>query len=201
MILVRHGESEFNVRFARTRVDPGIRDPELTARGREQVAASARFLLETGHRERLTAIVASPYTRALQSAEILARRLDLPVRVDARIGEHAHFACDIGTPRSTLAARWPAIAFDHLDETWWPAREDETAVARRAAGFRRAMADAGDWTGLLAVTHWGFIRGLTGHRVPNAAVLRFDPEAPHPTGAEWLHPPEAAAGVATPPGA
>ena len=30
MILIRHGESEFNVVFNKTRVDPGIPDPALT---------------------------------------------------------------------------------------------------------------------------------------------------------------------------
>ena len=66
------------------------------------------------------------------------------------------------------------------------------AVSERAAGFRHHAADLPDWHAVLAVSHWGFIRGLTGHRVPNAAVLRFDPRAPHPTGAEILRPRDAA---------
>ena len=36
MILVRHGETVFNVLFGKTRRDPGVRDPRLTERGREQ---------------------------------------------------------------------------------------------------------------------------------------------------------------------
>jgi broad specificity phosphatase PhoE len=192
MILVRHGESEFNVHFARTRRDPGLRDPGLTEAGRAQVEESARFIAGLAAAEGLRRILTSPYTRALETAEILAGALDLPVAVDVRIGEHAHFTCDIGTPTSDLAARWPAIAFDHLEEEWWPEREDEAAVSNRAAGFRRHAAGLADWHSVLAVSHWGFIRGLTGHRVPNAAVLRFDPRAPHPTGAEMLRPLDAA---------
>ena len=36
MILVRHGQSEFNVIFGATRKDPGIVDPKLTEEGRRE---------------------------------------------------------------------------------------------------------------------------------------------------------------------
>ena len=41
MILVRHGESHFNVHFNVTREDPGIVDPGLTKTGRDQALAAA----------------------------------------------------------------------------------------------------------------------------------------------------------------
>ncbi len=41
MFLLRHGQSYFNLHFTRTRVDPGIEDPELTPLGLEQAAAAA----------------------------------------------------------------------------------------------------------------------------------------------------------------
>lgn len=189
MILVRHGESEFNVRFAKTRTDPGLRDPGLTARGRAQITAAAGFIADLPESERPVRIVSSPYTRALQSAEILAGRLALPIEIDVRVREHAHFTCDIGTARSALARAWPAIAFDHLEEEeWWPDHEDAESVSRRAAGFRGFVADLPDWPRTLVVSHWGFIRGLTRLEVPNAAVIRFDPTAPHPRGGTLLHP-------------
>jgi hypothetical protein len=31
------------------------------------------------------------------------------------------------------------------------------------------------WSEIAVVTHWGFIRALTGLKVPNGAVLRIDP--------------------------
>jgi len=202
MILVRHGESEFNVHYAKTRKDPGIRDPELTETGRAQAAEAADFLAGHAAGGGLRRIIASPYTRALQTAEIIAERLRLPVTVEVEIGEHAYFTCDIGAPRSALQRRWPSLAFDHLPEEWWPDREDDEMVARRALGFRTRAAALADWGSVLAVSHWGFIRGLTGWRVANAAVLQFDPRAPHPTGARLLNavqarppekPPEASA--------
>ena len=42
MLLVRHGQSEFNAAFTLTRVDPGIPDPELTPVGRLQAEEAQR---------------------------------------------------------------------------------------------------------------------------------------------------------------
>ena len=41
LVLLRHGQSEFNVHFAKTRIDPGIEDPALTEIGRAQARAAA----------------------------------------------------------------------------------------------------------------------------------------------------------------
>jgi len=183
VIVIRHGQSEFNVRFAETRTDPGIEDPHLTDVGRQQIADGARFIQECYH-ERLSRILTSPYTRTLQSSEILAEILGLPIEITAEVGEHAHFACDVGTERSKLEQDWQHLNFGDLPEVWWPHREDEPEVDRRAMRFRARMAEDRLWRGTLLVTHWGFIRSLTGHRVPNAAVLEFDPTHPHPAGAE-----------------
>ncbi|MCC6467580.1 MAG: histidine phosphatase family protein [Alphaproteobacteria bacterium] len=172
MILLRHGQSEFNVVYSVTRQDPGIRDPRLTEEGRRQAADTGQALAGQGIRR----ILASPYTRALETATIIAGQLGLGVTVDPVVGERAAFACDVGTPRSHLAERWPAIALDHLDEQWWPSLEEhETALLKRCARFRqRALEDAARHE-LLVVTHWGFIRGLTGQQVKNATWLRYDP--------------------------
>lgn len=180
MILLRHGQSEFNVVYSVTRKDPGIRDPRLTEEGRRQAAASAEALAGLG----LKRILASPYTRALETATIIAETLGLPIAVDPVVGERAAFACDVGTPASDLARRWPAIALAHLAEQWWPTLEEhEHQLLERCARFRaRALADAARQE-LLVVTHWGFIRGLTGQTVTNATWLRFDPAAPPPASA------------------
>ena len=182
MILVRHGQSEFNVVFSVTRQDPGIRDPRLTAEGRRQAEAAADALIGRGIRR----LIASPYIRALETAEIMAGRLDVPISVDPLVGERAAFACDVGTPRVGLKARWPHLALDHLEEEWWPVlQESETGVNARCAAFRAHITGQPDWTGVAVVSHWGFIRGLTGLTVPNGAVLRIDPHRPD-LAAEFL---------------
>ena len=49
MILIRHGQSEFNVHFSRTGIDPGIVDPHLTATGREQVREAVAGVSRRGN--------------------------------------------------------------------------------------------------------------------------------------------------------
>ena len=175
MILVRHGQSEFNVVFSVTRRDPGIRDPRLTEEGRRQAEAAAEALAGHG----IERLIASPYSRALETAEIVARRLDLAITVEPLVGERAAFACDVGTPRGDLMARWPHLTLDHLAEEWWPALEEsEDRLSARCTAFRAHMTTQPDWRGVAVVSHWGFIRGLTGLTVQNGAVLRIDPHRP-----------------------
>jgi broad specificity phosphatase PhoE len=173
MILIRHGESEFNAVFNRTRIDPGIADPKLTAHGKGQVRRAAAQIRRDGHPIRR--LITSPYTRALETAAILAEELALPVEVEPIVHEHACWTCDIGTPISTLAERWPALDFSQLNEIWWPQDEPHEAVHRRCADFRVKAAQLGDWRHVGVVSHWGFIRTLTGREVRNAEVVPFDP--------------------------
>ncbi|HTW25755.1 MAG TPA: histidine phosphatase family protein [Acetobacteraceae bacterium] len=184
MILLRHGQSEFNRHFSATRRDPGIRDPHLTDLGRAQAAAAARAL--TG--QPIRRILVSPYTRALQTAEPLARTLGVPVLVNPVVRERYAFACDIGTPRTELALAWPGHDFSHIDEVWWPAAEEPAEqVIGRADRFRAEMAALPDWSDTLVVSHWGFILAMTGTSLENGQWLRCDPNAPGPRKIDWRH--------------
>ncbi len=183
MILVRHGQSEFNVIFNQTRKDPGIRDPKLTPEGRRQIAEAAEAMVGEGVKR----IIASPYTRALETAEIIASHLDLPITVEREVGERAVFVCDVGSSCAELKTRWPHIALDHLPDPWWPTLgETEEALDKRIGIFRKGIADRVDWREIAVVSHWGVIRSLTGLAVTNGSVLRIDPTRPeHP--AECLY--------------
>jgi broad specificity phosphatase PhoE len=174
MILIRHGQSEFNVHHDRTGRDPGIPDPRLTAHGRQQVAAAAEQL--KGHKAGLRRVLASPYTRTLETAQIVATVLGLPVEIEPLVREHAYYQCDIGTPRSQLSARWPAFSFDHIDETWWP-NLDETRgqLEARCRDFHARAASLSDWRHVVVASHWGFILQLTGHSAQNAELVPYDP--------------------------
>ena len=174
MILIRHGQSHFNVIFNETRVDPGIVDPGLTEQGIREAEAAAEVLIERDVRRILT----SPFSRTLQTAEIIAERLDLGVTIEPLVRERAYFMCDVGSPRSELTARWPKFEFGDLPERWWPEPEEtEPALRARCAAFRTAMAESEDWPHVAVVSHWGFIRELTGEAVPNGTILRYDPTA------------------------
>jgi glucosyl-3-phosphoglycerate phosphatase len=171
MYLLRHGESEFNVHFSKTRIDPGIEDPALTEAGRVQAAAAADHL----ERRTIRRVVASPYRRALQTAEIVAGRLGLGIEIEPLVRERCWFVCDVGTPTSRLRRDWPAIAFGDLAEQWWPQDgENEEELGLRCTAFREKLSTAERWDDTVFVTHWAFIRGLTGMTVPNGTLLSLD---------------------------
>lgn len=133
MILIRHGQTIFNVIFSVTRIDPGVPDPLLTSRGRSQAREVAASLAGEG----VERIVTSPYRRALQTADTVARALGVAATIDPDVRERFSFSCDHGTRRSGLARAWPEYDFAHLEERWWPrSEESETAFAARCAVLR-----------------------------------------------------------------
>jgi probable phosphoglycerate mutase len=79
IVFVRHGESEWN---ATSRMQ-GQLESDLTERGRAQTEVNARVLANLG----IEALYASPLERARQSAAIINRYLNLPIRFDARVKE------------------------------------------------------------------------------------------------------------------
>lgn len=170
MILLRHGESAFNVVYRKSRADPGIEDPPLTETGHAQARAAAETVAGMGARR----VITSPYTRALETATIVAERLAAPIAVTALVGERCAWSCDIGAPVSALAARWPALDFSAVAERWWNGPEESRAdLAARGARFHAAMRDDPDHAATVVITHWGFIRALTGLELANGASVRL----------------------------
>jgi len=84
LVLVRHGESKVTVR----RVVGGPRTCNgLSELGVRQAERLRDRLSETGEIE-ATSLLASGYPRAIETAEIIAPALGLPVTIDERFGEH-----------------------------------------------------------------------------------------------------------------
>jgi broad specificity phosphatase PhoE len=182
MILMRHGQSEFNLAFTQTRRDPGIHDPQLTPLGHEQARQAADAL----RGERVRRIIVSPYTRALQTAAPIAEALGAPVVVNPVVRERCAFSCDVGSPASKLAQAWPQHDFSHIEDMWWPVLDEpEADVVARAAAFRAEMAALPDWADTLVVSHWGFLLALTGVSVANGQTIRYDPTAAPPERIVW----------------
>ena len=171
MFLVRHGESEFNQAFKKTKRDPGIVDPPLTALGIQQIQQTADFLR---HKD-IDFCVSSPYQRALQTSALLFDITSQNFTVNFLAGEQFGFSCDIGSPRSELEKKWSLIDFGNLTEAWWPSEpETETDVAERGALFLKETTNRFlDTDKLVVVSHWGFIKSLTGLSVGNGSVVEF----------------------------
>ncbi len=172
MFLLRHGQSKFNLHFSATRRDPGIIDPPLTGEGHAQARAAGLALRGRGIRR----IVTSPYTRALETAASVNATLGVEIVINPIVREHCAFTCDIGTPRTELARLWPRLDFSRIEEIWWPAAaETEHQVLERAALFRAEMTALRDRSAqTLVVSHWGFLRALTGEAMENGSWRRYD---------------------------
>ena len=184
MILLRHGQSEFNLHFTVERRDPGIPDPKLTPLGHAQAQQAAAALSRAG----IGRIIVSPYTRALQTAAPLARALGVRVHVNPLVRERYAFTCDVGTPRTELELAWPGLDFSTMDEVWWPPVEEPfQSLLDRAALFRAEMAALPDWSDTVVVCHWGFVLAMTGERIENGEWRRVDPTAPAPAGVTPYH--------------
>lgn len=175
MYFIRHGQSEFNAAMHRTGRDPGIRDAPITALGREQIEAALAHIKTLG----ITRLISSPYTRALQTASIIAEAIKLPIKAEPLAGERAIFSCDIGTPIATLQQQWPQVDFALLEQTqWWPEMpEGEADLGRRKDAFFARYADLPDRATTLVASHWYFIFAATGQDLQNGEITTDDPDA------------------------
>lgn len=80
---VRHGEPDYESVGDWADIPFGRQFAGLTPAGEAQIMAAARSLKKAAPQ----ILISSPYTRALQSACILARELDIPLRVERDLHE------------------------------------------------------------------------------------------------------------------
>jgi broad specificity phosphatase PhoE len=171
ILLLRHAESEWNRLFSAFRIDAGLPDPPLSAEGRTQAAALVARLSATPPER----VLVSPYRRAIETGQVLATAFRAELIVEPLLRERCAFSCDIGTPASRLREEWPDLVFDGLPEIWWGGLiESDASLERRCRAFLRALARHGPRRTVALVSHWGFIRALTGRRLQNAEILRSD---------------------------
>ncbi len=172
MYFMRHGQSVFNEREGCSGVDPNLPDACLSDLGHKQVSKAAKALAGRGFKR----IVASPYTRALETASIVAAALDLSVEVEPLIGERRLYSCDVGTPARQLMKNWPQVDFkDFSGENWWlPFPESAQSLQRRVRDFEAKWAGDKDWRKTLFVSHYYFINAATGATPQNTEIAVWD---------------------------
>ena len=109
--LVRHGQTDWNVQGRWQGQTPDA--PPLNAAGLAQAQTLAEQLADQAARDGIAfaALYSSDLLRARQTAEVIARRLGLPVRLDARLRE-AHLGAWEGMLGDEVALRYVA----ELDE-------------------------------------------------------------------------------------
>jgi len=151
-LLVRHGETDWN----RDRRFQGHADPPLNETGREQARALASELAG----ERLDAVYTSDLARANETAEIIARRLGVPVVVDAALRE-----IDVGEWQGLT---WPEIEERFPDgvRKWrerghgWEGGETYDALGERVVTALRRIGAEHPAGRILIVGHGGTVRSV-----------------------------------------
>jgi broad specificity phosphatase PhoE len=174
--LVRHAQSTFNAVYDKTKSDPMIFDPPLTALGEMQVKQAQAEISQLD----ISQVIVSPLTRALQTADLMFGDT-LPFHICPEVRERLFHSCDVGRAPSELATIFPHHDFAHLDTCWWHDGEIVSGgisvepyefFQRRADQFveflkrERVQSTA-------VVTHGWFIHSLTGSHIKNCEVLEY----------------------------
>lgn len=142
---VRHGITEWN-KLGKIQ---GITDIPLSEDGMKQAGLLAeRLVHET---EQWRGIYSSDLQRAVQTADILASRLGIPVIKDSRLRERS-FGSAEGTTETERLARW--------GEQWRqlvPDQETDAVVRERGHDFMKQFMEQHQGEAWLIVTHGSFL--------------------------------------------
>ncbi len=173
--LIRHGQSTYNAACAVSPWSPPlIYDAPLSPRGVGEVAALRGKVAGLG----VEAVVTSPLTRAVQTALGAFGDSGVPILVNALARECLEASGDVGRPPGVLAAEFPMLRFDHLDDPWWhTAGGDPLAVCLEPEATLRARIDAflawlptQPFRTLAVIGHGTFFNHLTGIRLDNCGM-------------------------------
>lgn len=143
--LVRHGETDWNFQ----RRIQGTTDIPLNDTGREQARATGALLAS----RRWTALVASPLSRAAETARLIGEHVGLgEPELEPRLAER-----DYGRAEGLTGAEIDALFPDGADV---PGREPREAVAERAVAALHDLAARHPGEAVIVVAHGGVIRSV-----------------------------------------
>jgi broad specificity phosphatase PhoE len=180
-VLLRHGDTP----LSREKRFSGVGDAGLNTTGAAQARAAARRLRARGG---IGAVVSSPLRRALQTAEVAAAALDLPMLVDEDLRE-TDFGAWEGLTFAEALARWPDLVAAWLADPSVapPGGESFAATERRVQQARdRLLARAPGGT-ILVVSHVTPIKTLVrlALQAPPVALHRMHLDSACLTELDW----------------
>jgi len=149
--LVRHGVTEWN----RLRMLQGISDIPLNDTGRSQAAALGDIL----SKHRFDLIVSSPLSRALETAQIVARKLGMPAPLVIQDLVERNYGEAEGSSGLELDTLYPP-------GTEIPGREDRADVTKRVVRTLHDLAIRHPEADILAVAHGAVIRCVVDYAAP-----------------------------------
>ncbi|HQX75849.1 MAG TPA: histidine phosphatase family protein [Thermoflexales bacterium] len=182
--LIRHGQTDWNVQRRWQGQSPNA--PSINALGVAQARAVADELADTP----FDALYASDLPRAVETANIIAARIGLPVQIDPRLREISQGDWEGLTPRE-ISERYPHD---------WRVRHAEDTISHRAPGgetpnevgerFLRAITEIANRHagGAVVIVSHGFVIGtLLAHAqgLPFGRARELVPDNAHPHVLEW----------------
>ncbi|MGA0118028.1 MAG: histidine phosphatase family protein [Ilumatobacteraceae bacterium] len=190
LVLVRHGES-------RATVERFLGGPRtctgLTNFGRAQ-ATALRDRLVSGHDVAATALYASNFPRAIETANIVAPAIgSLPLTVDAGWGEHDPGPdCD-GMPYLEFVERFGTPKWDDLHANVFPGGETVAQFQERVIETLRRTVRNNEGGTVLVSCHGGVIDTVLRHTLQMHPVGKFElsttntslTELQHIQGSKW----------------
>jgi len=149
LILVRHGESTYNLHHEQTHSDPmNLWDAPLTAQGEDQASSlTGYFGSLRSNSAAVQLALTSPLTRSVQTllramppeSSAAAERYE----VSALLAEHLEASCDIGRTPGELAHDFSSLDFGGLEEVWWYIPEEFCANGMTMAKSRSLFTEDG----------------------------------------------------------
>lgn len=178
LLLLRHGETEWN----RERRIQGQWDTALAPEGAAQALAWGRALA----RENISAIISSDLSRAERTARLLARTMDVPVRLDARLREQ-DWGLWTGETIAEITTGRHAPDFQAIEGAGWefrpPGGESRRDVLSRVLSALDDAATRHPGGTILVVAHLGVLQCLMNHLLDR----HFTPGGPKVVAKRALH--------------
>jgi len=184
LVLVRHGES-------RATVERFLGGPRtctgLTEFGRVQ-AAALRDRLMSGHDVTATALYASNFSRAIETATIVAPAIgSLSITVDSGWGEHDPGPdCD-GLPYSEFIERFGTPKWDDLHANVFPGGETVSQFQDRVMETLRRTVRNNEGGTVVVSCHGGVIDTVLRHTLQMHPVGKFELSTTNTSITELLH--------------
>ena len=153
VLFVRHGESQDDIegRFG------GWSDFDLTDKGKEQIRVSAQEIKKLN--ENFQLILTSPLKRALQSAEIIAQKLNLQTRVFEYVKERNTYGILSGMVKSEAKDKYPNLIEDLDSDKYVLGSERHEDILDRVKKSLQLLEKI-KLDSVIVVTHGNYLKAL-----------------------------------------
>ena len=166
---VRHGKTDYSEHNQKIYQGYGVNLASLAEKGKKQIKQTAKD-------ERLQdadLIISSPYTRALQSAAILSRKLNVRLEVETDLHEwlaNKNYMYEEDSKAELACAEYFSLNGDYppgQDRNW----ESRQLMAERA---RKVLEKYSQYDKVIVVGHSMMIQAVTGYNPKLGEIVEFN---------------------------